>query len=101
MGSAQKRDKIALLQHGSVPISMDYALYARGVNSTPELVKERMTTLNEVSAKSKEDLINSLIFSFQSFIDNKLEEFEFNESDKREIFTIKKKYDSKNWNFIL
>lgn len=99
IGSAQKRDKRALLQHGSIPITMDYERYARGTNSRAELIERSMTTLAQVSETSREDLITALIESFLSFVNGTLQEFDFEKNQKREIATLEKKYGSKDWNF--
>jgi len=101
VGSAQKRNEKALLQHGSIPLSMDYELYARGTGSRPRIIERSMTTLSEVSDKTPDDLRRSLINSFQAFIDRPLEEFEFNAKDKQNIAEIEKKYRSHDWNFRL
>ncbi len=101
VGSAQKRNGNALLQHGSIPLSMDYELYARGTGSRPRIIQRSMTTLGEVSDKTPDDLRQSLINSFQAFIDQPLEEFEFDAEDKRNIAEIEKKYRSHHWNFRL
>jgi lipoate-protein ligase A len=98
VGSAQKRDNQALLQHGSIPISMDYDLYAAGTHSTSRIIKNNMTTLNEVSHKTKDDLIGALIDSFQNFIRDSLEEYEFDRRDQQIIAEIEKKYNSHRWN---
>jgi len=99
IGSAQKRDNRALLQHGSIPITMDYERYAGATNSRPELIERHMTTLAQVSDKSREALRNALIVSFQSFIGSKLQEFDFDTNQEREIENLEKKYGSKDWNF--
>ena len=101
VGSAQKRDNQALLQHGSIPISMDYDLYAEGSHAKALLLKQKMTTLSEVSDKTREDLCQSLVDSFQSFVSTGLEEFDFEETEKQKIAEIGKKYNSKDWNFML
>ena len=80
---------------------MDYQLYARGANFNAEKIKESMTTIGEVSDKSKEDLILSLINSFQIFINKDLEEFEFKDEQKLVIAEIEKKYNSDHWNCML
>ncbi len=104
-GSAQKRDSRALLQHGSIPISMNYELYAAGTRSTAETIKKGMTTLNEVSGsgsgKIKDALCRSLIDSLQSFVGTRLEEFEFEEKEIQKIARLEEKYNSKDWNFKL
>lgn len=100
-GSAQKRDKYALLQHGSIPVSMNYALYAAGTRSNTDLIKKNMTTLNQVSGKSKEQLSQALIASFQEFIRQPLEVLEFDAKDRQAIAEIEKKYNSRPWNYRL
>jgi lipoate-protein ligase A len=101
VGSAQKRDKKALLQHGSIPITMDYELYANGTHSRPAIIKRSMTTLREVSEKTPRDLCRALIESFQAFIGTALEEFAFEDKDKKVIAEIEKKYTSDHWNHRL
>lgn len=99
VGSAQKRDNTALLQHGSIPITMDYDRYARGTNSRVEFIARSMTTLNRVCTKSLDELKSTLIESFQSFIGNELQPFEFVKNQRKEIAELEKKYASKDWNF--
>lgn len=104
VGSAQKRDKQALLQHGSIPITMDYDLYAAGTHADPEILKQRMTTLAEVSTGTKvakDDLCQALIASFQDFVRTTLEVFEFDPTDRQAIAEIQKKYSSHDWNHRL
>lgn len=101
VGSAQKRDNRALLQHGSIPISMDYELYAAGTHSRPAIIKRSMTTLSEAADKTKNQLIQALIDSFQTFIRQPMEEFEFQQEDIQTIAEIEKKYKSKDWNYKL
>jgi lipoate-protein ligase A len=101
VGSAQKRDKIALLQHGSIPFSMDYERYSRGTGSSRDFIKANMITLAELSSVSKEAFIGHLIGSFQKFINESLETYEFNEHEQREIGKIAEKYRSEDWNFRL
>jgi lipoate-protein ligase A len=60
-----------------------------------------MTTLSEVSTKTRDSLRQSLINSFQAFIGDPLKEFEFNARDKQTILEIEKKYRSRDWNYIL
>ena len=101
VGSAQKRNNKALLQHGSIPISVDYQLYASGTGSRADIIKQSMTTLSEVSTKARDDLSQSLINSFQAFIGDTIKEFEFNVKDRKAIAEIEKKYNSYDWNYIL
>lgn len=99
VGSAQKRDHTALLQHGSIPISMDYERYARGTNSRAEFIAGSMTTLDRVCKKSPDELKSALIESFRSFIGSELQPFEFDKNQEKEIAELAKKYASKEWNF--
>nr|NIM15982.1 hypothetical protein [Candidatus Aminicenantes bacterium]NIM82760.1 hypothetical protein [Candidatus Aminicenantes bacterium]NIN22133.1 hypothetical protein [Candidatus Aminicenantes bacterium]NIN45896.1 hypothetical protein [Candidatus Aminicenantes bacterium]NIN88729.1 hypothetical protein [Candidatus Aminicenantes bacterium] len=101
VGSAQKRDNQALLQHGSIPISMDYELYAAGTHSRAAVIKRSMTTLSEIADKTTNQLIQALIDSFQTFIRQPMEEFEFQQEDIQAIAKIEKKYNSKDWNYKL
>lgn len=102
VGSAQKRDHHALLQHGSIPLSMDYLTYANGANSREVILKHSMTTLSEIAAnKRKEDLSQALSQSFREFIRQPLHEFQFDEKDKDRIKELEKKYSSHDWNFRL
>jgi lipoate-protein ligase A len=99
VGSAQKRDNQALLQHGSIPVSMNYERYAAGTNSRPGIIKKSMTTLSEVSQKGKEDLRQALIASFEDFIRRPLEVFQFEPTDQEAIAEIEEKYKSTAWNY--
>jgi lipoate-protein ligase A len=101
VGSAQKRNNKALLQHGSIPLSMDYQLYADGANSRATIIQRSMTTLGDVSDKTRDDLCRALIDSFQAFIGCTLEEYEFDAHQKQSIAEIEKKYRSHDWNYIL
>jgi len=99
VGSAQKRDHIALLQHGSIPISMNFDLYAGGANSTPEAIKGSMTTLAQLSSITREDLIRALITAFRDFIRSPLENYRFTPEEIISIAQFKEKYLSHQWNF--
>lgn len=99
VGSAQKRDNTALLQHGSIPLAMNYERYARGAHFPVELLETGMTALNQVSKISHSRFITALIESFESFIGEKLLDFDFIESQEREIAALVEKYASQDWNF--
>ncbi|MCP4216151.1 MAG: lipoate--protein ligase family protein [bacterium] len=99
IGSAQKRDNTALLQHGSIPISMDYELYAEGANSRAHFIREHMTTLSDVTTCTPEDFRLALVESFGQFIGAPLKEFEFDKKDLEAIALLEEKYGSDNWNF--
>jgi lipoate-protein ligase A len=101
VGSAQKRDKQALLQHGSIPITMKYDLYANGSNSNKQVLEQNMITLNEVTHKSRNLLVDSLRTCFEDFVGKRFLSFEFNKNDNKEIIKLEKKYQSEEWNFGL
>ena len=101
VGSAQKRDKQALLQHGSIPIRMDYELYANGSNSERSFIEANMTTLSELSDKPREVLSDFLVKDFQEFIGTGFKSYMFEKSDKNELEKIIEKYQSTDWNHRL
>lgn len=100
-GSAQKRDNLALLQHGSIPVSMNYELYSGGTYTQIDALKRSMTTLNEVTSNpnAREQLCKALISCFEDFLRTRVEKFEFDRNDNDAIAEIEKKYLSKDWNF--
>lgn len=101
VGSAQKRDNKALIQHGSIPVSMNYELYAKGTNVNSAIIKKSMTSLSEISNRTKDELIESMISNFSDFISNDIREFNFKENDREKIHEIEKKYISDQWNFSI
>ncbi len=98
VGSAQKRDKFALLQHGSIPISMNYYIYSQGTGFKENAIKNSMTTVKDESDISKEKFVKNILSSFQEFINKEVSEYKFSEIEKRRIKQIEKKYASKEWN---
>lgn len=101
VGSAQKRDRQALLQHGSIPFSMDYSIYAQGANSRENIIRRNMTTLGNVTASGREKIAENLKKVFTGFIGKELKEYIFTKKDEREIEKLTDKYSSEEWNFIL
>jgi len=101
VGSAQKRNKKALLQHGSIPLTMNYDLYANGAKSNKKLLEQNMITLNDIKPIDKSILINSIIVNFENFIGMKFSEFDFPKEKNREIEKLEKKYKSKEWNYLI
>lgn len=98
IGSVQKRNNKALLQHGSIPLSMDYHLYAGGTHTTAENLQRRMTTFSDVSDKNAGELTDSLVACFQDFVGVPLKEFQFDTKDIQAIGEIAEKYASDHWN---
>jgi len=101
VGSAQKRNNKALLQHGSIPISMDYELYAKGAKSNKRLLKGSMIPLKEIVEIRKKKIIDAIIDSFKKFIGENFENFEFSNENISEIDELEKKYKSEDWNFLI
>jgi lipoate-protein ligase A len=101
VGSAQKRDKQALLQHGSIPLAMDYALYAGGANFAAESLRQSMTTWEDLSPAGPLELKNSLVRSFRDFVGNDLQETSLAPEDLRRVAVLREKYASDAWNLSL
>ncbi|HSQ35504.1 MAG TPA: lipoate--protein ligase family protein [Candidatus Binatia bacterium] len=101
IGSAQKRDKDALLQHGSIPLTMNYGLYASGANFRPELIARSMTTWSDISRREPRELTAALVESFRTFIGTNFAPLEFNREDERQIAVLTEKYSSDAWNLVL
>ena len=101
VGSAQKRDKQALLQHGSIPLTMNYELYAGGANSTAPFIKKSMTTWSDISGRSRQELTSALVLSFWSFIGTDFCQMDFNQEDQRQLAILTEKYSSDAWNLVL
>jgi len=101
IGSAQKRDKQALLQHGSIPLTMNYELYAAGANFSPELIARSMTTWSDISGRGCQELISALVDSFRSFIGTDFHLMEFSQEDQRQLAVLTEKYSSDDWNLAL
>ncbi len=102
VGSAQKRDNKALLQHGSIPISMDYELYARVARFHPRLLQRSMTTLSEISTKGIDDLRTALISSFTELVGSEFIPFSWEKiEDPALLDDLREKYASDDWNHSL
>lgn len=52
VGSAQRRQRGAFLQHGALPLSTDYALHARLFGLTPERLRGAMVDLSEAAGRA-------------------------------------------------
>lgn len=101
IASAQKRDKQALLQHGSIPLTMNYDLYAAGANFRPDLIARSMTTWRDISDRDPGELSAALVESFRSFIGTDFQPFAFSPEDQRQIVLLTEKYASDAWNLVL
>lgn len=100
IGSAQKRDQFALLQHGSLPLTMDFELYAAGTAFNSADIRSAMITLSEVSSCSRREMEQAFIDAFASFSGAPLENYEFSLLDREKINELEKKYLSADWNHL-
>lgn len=103
IGSAQKRGANAFLQHGSIPINLDYELLARATKNSVEEIpnfRKHFAALSEFCPElDEEKLENALCEGFKNefkgdFLEKPLEEKEIVEAEK----IAKEKYDSEKWN---
>ena len=100
VGSAQKRDNTALLQHGSIPLTMNYERYAEGTYSRAGIIARSMTTLGDSNRVTGEDLMSKIVLSLHNFVNRGIRDYEFSNSELLEIRKIKQKYQSKEWNYL-
>ncbi|MCU0276340.1 MAG: lipoate--protein ligase family protein [Acidobacteria bacterium] len=98
VGSAQKRDREALLQHGSIPLAMDYDLYAGGAGFPAEALRGSMTTWGDLTSRDARELKDSLVLSFREFIGCDLVPVEFTAADRERIAALREKYAADAWN---
>jgi lipoate-protein ligase A len=98
VGSAQKRDRQALLQHGSIPLAMDYDLYAGGARFPAAALRQSMTTWGDVSGRDPQELRQALAASFRDFAGSELAPMVFRAEDEQRIGELRAKYASDAWN---
>ncbi|MCK4888783.1 MAG: lipoate--protein ligase family protein [Candidatus Aminicenantes bacterium] len=101
VGSAQKRDKLALLQHGSIPLSMNFEIYSGGTGFSARAIRRSMTTISDVSVIKKDLLIKNFYISFEEFIGKKMLKHEYSEKDRNEIGSLAQKYETEKWNLSI
>lgn len=101
VGSAQKRNKHALLQHGSIPFNMNFEIYSGGSGFNRSLLKRNMTTVSENSSISKMEFASNFKKSFEEFLGTSFNEYFFSDSDLERIKSLESKYSSKEWNYLL
>jgi len=101
VGSAQKRDKEALLQHGSIPLAMDYDLYAGGANFAADMLQKSMTTWEDISRRSANELREALVRSFHDFVGADLDLMALSPGDLDRLAALREKYASDAWNLSL
>ncbi|HDP95186.1 MAG TPA: lipoate--protein ligase family protein [Candidatus Aminicenantes bacterium] len=102
IGSAQKRNHQALLQHGSIPFSMNYELYARGTRMRPDRIRDSMTTLGDVQPQLNRDaLTRAIVDAFLAFTQETFEEFDIEAQNPRMLDALVDKYRGDDWNLSL
>ncbi len=103
IGSAQKRGNSAFLQHGSIPIRMDYEVLAKATRNKLEDIpnfKKHFAALSEfIPDLNEERLEHALYEGFKEtfkgeFVETPLSENEIDEAKK----IAKEKYQSEKWN---
>ncbi|SEQ19543.1 lipoate-protein ligase A [Piscibacillus halophilus] len=111
-GSAQTRKQGVILQHGSVPISMDddvlFDLFAfpneKVRDRSKEKFKEKATSMEEYLGRelSLEEVEDAFYQGFEKGLDIELVPFELTDEQKQEVKMLaKEKYESDEWNFSL
>lgn len=103
IGSAQKRGLNAFLQHGSIPIKMDYELLAKATRNNLDDIpnfRKHFASLSEFCPQlDEEKLENALYEGFKNSFGGEFEERPLNEKELIEAEKIaKEKYDSEKWN---
>ncbi len=100
IGSAQKRGNDSLLQHGSIPITIDINTLASATFSSPENINGKIITLKELLEEPDFFKISlALKEGFSKYFSCNFEPFDMEEI-KDEAERIKKeKYSNPSWNF--
>ncbi len=102
IGSAQKRSKNAILQHGSIPIKDHRELYAELTSVDKDLLLSSMTTIeNETGESNWDKIAEAFIEGFKEEFNINYEGYEFSKKDKKEINNLIHKYSDNSWNFEL
>jgi lipoate-protein ligase A len=98
IGSAQKRDKWAFLQHGSLPITMNYQEYGLATHCSDELIRNKMVTLSELGIHDLDRVRDAIIESFQVSLKSDFVNYDFGEPDHNEISYKENIFKSSEWN---
>ncbi len=103
IGSAQKRSKNSILQHGSIPIKDYRDLYAELTFVDRAILFKSMTTIElEIGESDWDKISKAFTKGFQEEFDVNFEKYEFNKKDKDDIEKlVKNKYSTDTWNFEL
>ncbi|MFZ0427244.1 MAG: lipoate--protein ligase family protein [Acidobacteriota bacterium] len=70
-GSAQCRLRKAVLQHGSIPVTIDYARMARILGTREGFLRQRMVSVSEAAGHpvEVEELVEAMVRAFESWFD--------------------------------
>lgn len=103
IGSAQKRGNSAFLQHGSIPIKIDYEILARATRNKLEDIpnfRKHFASLSEfIPLLDEEKLENALYEGFRETFGGDFEEIPLAESEVEEAKKIaREKYECEKWN---
>lgn len=100
IGSAQKRTKDSLLQHGSIPITMDITTLSKATLTSPENLNGNIITLKELLENTDfAEITNSLKEGFSRYFNCNFKPFDLMEiKDEAEKIEMEK-YCNKSWNF--
>ncbi len=108
IGSAQTREKLIILQHGSIPIEWDVdkqldvmAIPHENREVFKSLFRNRATTISEQLGKRPRfgDLVKNFSKGFEEVFDMELEPSEYTLQEKRMTeFMVRTKYGNDSWN---
>ena len=101
-GNAQKRKKKIILQHGSVPLTLDFKKVLHYIKDVPKDVVERSTSLHELTGRyvSFEEMEEIMTESFEETFSIPLQKKEISKKEEKIIQNIMDaKYNAKEWIF--
>ncbi|MGQ9617518.1 MAG: lipoate--protein ligase family protein [Candidatus Aminicenantia bacterium] len=99
VGSAQKRVKNALIQHGSIPITLDIAKLAKATFSSPLDLKDRVISLKELTRERDFfKFVSAFKEGFSRYFNCKFELFEIEQFSEEVRKLMEKKYLNPEWN---
>lgn len=100
IGSAQKRTKDALLQHGSIPITMDIITLSKATLTSPEILNGNIITLKELLEEIDfTEIANSLKEGFSRYFNCNFKPFDLTEIKNEAKKIEMEKYCNQSWNF--
>jgi len=111
IGSAQTREKLVILQHGSIPIDWNIekqfdvmAIPVENRDVFTSLFRKRATTIYEQlgSRPSFEQLAGNFAKGFEEIFNTKMKPSDYSTSEKKLIeYLVQKKYGNDEWNLKL